>query len=190
MRGVALSNSIAAIPEIVLVTLRQLLGRRRAILLVLLSAVPVLLAVLFRLANVNEIDKFTSGIMDAFALPMLLPRVAILFGTAAFGSEIDDGTAVYLLAKPIGRWAVVLAKLIATVGVTVLLTVVSAFAAGAIALQPYGEQGAEATRGFMAAMVVGSACYVSLFLALSLFTRRALAVSYTHLRAHETVLDL
>lgn len=175
-----MNSSIAVIPEIVSVTLRQLLGRRRAILLLLLATVPILLAILFRLADVHRIGAFTAGIMDAVALTMLLPLVAILFGTAAFGSEIDDGTAVYLLAKPIGRWAIVLAKLIAAVAVTLILTVASAGIAGAIALQPYGEEGAEAARGFMAAMAVGSVCYVTLFMALSLFTRRALVVAIAY----------
>jgi ABC-2 type transport system permease protein len=176
MKGVGLSTSFAAIPEITYVTLRQLLGRRRAILLLLLSGVPVLLAILFRLAGSTDLVAFTGGILHAVSLTMLLPLVAILFGTAAFGSEIEDGTVVYLLAKPVGRWAIVLAKLLATVGVTMGLTVGSVLIASLIALPSFGESGAEAARAFVAAMVVGSFCYVSLFLALTLFTRRALVV--------------
>jgi ABC-2 type transport system permease protein len=169
-------GSIMAIPEIVRITLRQLIGRRRAVLLVLLAAVPILLALLFRAAKVEDVEGFSGGILDAVALTLLLPLVAILFGTAAFGAEIEDGTVVYLLAKPVARWAIVAAKLIATVGVTAALTASSVLLAGVIALMPLGESGAEATRAYVAAMIVGSACYASVFLAISLFTRRSLVV--------------
>ena len=70
-----MNSSLSVIPEIVSVTLRQLLGRRRAILLLLLATVPILLAILFRLADVHRIGAFTAGIMDAVALTMLLLRM-------------------------------------------------------------------------------------------------------------------
>jgi ABC-2 type transport system permease protein len=87
------------------ITLRQLLGRRRTILLLLLAAIPVLLAIVFRAANDADLEGFASGVLDAVAVTLLLPIVAVLFGTAAFGAEIEDGTILYLLAKPISRWA-------------------------------------------------------------------------------------
>ena len=40
-----------------------------------------------------------------------MPLVALILGTAAIGSEIDDGTAVYLMIKPIPRWRIALAKI-------------------------------------------------------------------------------
>ena len=100
-------GSIRAIPEIARVTLRQLLGRRRTLLLVLLAALPVLLALAFRVAGETAIQPFTRRVFDTISITILLPLVAILFGSGAFGAEIDDGTIVYLLAKPLSRWAVV-----------------------------------------------------------------------------------
>ena len=41
--------------------------------------------------------------------------MALILGTAALGSEIEDGTAVYLLTKPIPRWLVALAKIVVAV---------------------------------------------------------------------------
>ena len=35
-----------------------------------------------------------------------MPLVALIVGTAAIGSEIEDGTAVYLMVKPIPRWKI------------------------------------------------------------------------------------
>ena len=41
-----------------------------------------------------------------------MPLVALVFGTAALGSELDDGTAVHILTKPIPRWVIIIPKLI------------------------------------------------------------------------------
>jgi ABC-2 type transport system permease protein len=182
-------RSLAAVPEILRVTLRQLLGRRRTILLLLLSAVPVLLAVVFWAASDRNVAGFATGVLDAVAVTLLLPIVAVLFGTAAFGAEIEDGTIVYVLAKPISRWAVVVSKLIGAAGMTAALTVGSVLIAGAIVLVPLGEDGAAATRAFVAAMAVGSICYISVFLTLSLFTRRALLIGLVYVLVWEGALS-
>ena len=116
-------NSMAAVRDIAGVTLRQLLGRRRTVLLVLLSVVPILLAAAFRAAGETDIQRFTRIVFDGLYVAILLPLVAVLFGTGAFGAEIEDGTIVYLLAKPIPRAAVVIAKALSAAGVAIVLTV-------------------------------------------------------------------
>jgi ABC-2 type transport system permease protein len=183
------TRSVSAVPLMGRTTLRQLLGRRRTVLLILLAAIPVLLAVVFRAANDDDLSGFTSGVLDAVAVTLLLPIVAVLFGTAAFGAEIEDGTILYLLAKPISRWAVVAAKFIGAAGITALLGLLSVLVSGAIELSPLGETGAEATRAFLAAMLVGSMCYVAVFLALSLFTRRALLIGLVYVLVWEGALS-
>ena len=52
-----------------------------------------------------------------------MPIVALILGTASLGSEIEDGTVVYLLTKPIRRWLVALAKIVVAVIVTAVLVV-------------------------------------------------------------------
>jgi ABC-2 type transport system permease protein len=182
-------GSIAAFAEISRVTLRQLLGRRRTMLLVLLSILPVLLAVAFRLAGETDIDRFTHRVFDTITVTILLPLVAILFGSGAFGAEIDDGTVVYLLAKPVPRWIVVAAKAFTAVAVAVLLTGSSTAVAGLIDIVPAGSDGVSATLAQVLAVVVGSVCYVSLFLAVSLFTRRALVIGIGYMLVWEGALS-
>jgi ABC-2 type transport system permease protein len=189
MKGARFVSPWAAVPEIARVTLRQLLGRRRTLLLVLLSTLPVLLAVAFRLADQTDIERFTRRIFDTISMTILLPLVAILFGTGAFGSEIDDGTIVYLLAKPLPRWILVAAKALSAATVAILLTGLSTLLAGAIDLFPSGSDGVLATEAQLLAMVVGSICYVSLFLAVSLFTRRALVIGIGYMLVWEGLLS-
>lgn len=178
-------NSVAAVRDIAGVTLRQLLGRRRTVLLVLLSVVPILLAAAFRAAGETDIERFTRIVFDGLYVAILLPLVAVLFGTGAFGAEIEDGTIVYLLAKPIPRAAVVIAKALSAAGVAIALTVASAGLSGVIELLPAGSDGQAATFGYITAMAVGSVCYATLFLALSLFTRRALVIGIGYMLVWE-----
>lgn len=189
MTGMPFARSVVVIPAIVHVTLRQLLGRRRAILLLLLAGVPVLLAIVMRFAGLEDVDGFASSVLDLIAVTLILPIVAVLFGTAAFGAEIEDGTIVYLMAKPVSRWAIVVAKLIGTAGVTAALMIGSVLVSSAIELLPLGERGLQATEAYVAAMAVGSICYVSLFIALSLFTRRALLIGFGYMLIWEGALS-
>ena len=105
------------------ITLRQLLSRRRTLLLLLLGGVLVLAALVFRLAGEEaRALRFTSGLLGNLGVRTLMPLVALLFGTGAIGAEIDDGTAVFLLAKPINRATVVLTKLAVAAGCAAVLT--------------------------------------------------------------------
>jgi ABC-2 type transport system permease protein len=180
---------VAVFFEISRVTLRQLLGRRRTLLLVLLSVLPVLLAVAFRAGGETNIERFTRSSFDTISVTILLPLVAILFGSGAFGAELDDGTIVYLLAKPVRRVWIVLAKAASATLMALLLTCVSTAVAGFIVLVPSGDVGVKATEAQVLAMVVGSACYACLFLAVSLFTRRALVIGIGYMLVWEGALS-
>ena len=182
-------SPIAAIPEIVRITFRQLLGRRRTLLLVLLATLPVLLAIAFRLGGQTDVERFTRRIFDTISMTILLPLVAILFGSGAFGAEIEDGTVLYLLAKPVPRWMVIAAKAFSAAALAILLTGAATVLAGLIDLAPAGNDGVLATEAQLLAMVVGSICYVSLFLALSLFTRRALVIGIGYMLVWEGALS-
>lgn len=189
MTGVSTSASVSVFPEIIRITFRQLLGRRRTLLLALLAALPVLLAVLFRAAGQIDVAAFTRQVFATVSMTIVLPLTAVLFGTGAFGAEIDEGTILYLLAKPVSRWAIVGAKALAAVILTIALTVASVFLAGVVELLPAGSDGVAATEAQVLAMVVGSVCYVSLFLALSLFTRRALVIGIGYMLVWEGALS-
>ncbi|MBI5948293.1 MAG: ABC transporter permease [Chloroflexi bacterium] len=155
-------------------TARQLLSRRRTLLMAGFALLPVAVAVVFRFAGDSETDpaEFTSkAVLGALVVSTLLPLVALVMGTAALGAEIEDGTAVYLLAKPISRQEIVLSKLLPAWAVTSALVVPVVVAGGFI-----GMGGDEP--GLVAAYAVGTALgglvYCAIFLAASVITSRAL----------------
>ena len=182
------TKSLSLVPAIALVTFRQLLGRRRAVLLILLAAVPVLVAVLMRTAGVDDINLAGGAILDRLMMAFILPIVAVLFGTAAFGSEIEDGTIVYLLAKPVARWAIVLAKLLAVTGAAIVLCVGSVLISSVIAIFWLGDEATQIAEAYFVAVAVGAILYVAVFIALSLYTRRALLIGFGYILIWEGAL--
>ncbi len=150
---------------IVELTLRALLGRRRTVLLALLAALPVLVALL---ARVSGRTPGEATLFDAI-VRTVLPLIALVFGTSALGSELEDGTAVYILAKPIRRWHVILAKAGVAGSLSAGLVVASTLGSGILAGGTLAT-----TVGFAVAAALASFAYVALFLTASVFTGRAL----------------
>ena len=159
------------------VTLRALLGRRRTMLMVLLAATPVLLGLIVR-ANDNELSNIGPTI-DGFVVRVVLPLIALVFGTAALGSELDDGTAIHILTKPIGRWTIVLAKTAIAGTLTATLVVPSTVVAGLL-LGGAGANNLTTTFAYALANLVGSYVYVAIFLTLSVATSRGLIIGLAY----------
>ncbi|TDE08946.1 ABC transporter permease subunit [Jiangella asiatica] len=149
-------------------TARALLGGRRALLLLVMSAVLLALAVLLRL-SVGVDHQVTADFLGAVALGALIPLFGLIVGTGVIGPEIDDGSVVYVLSKPISRPTIILSKLVVAVAATVLFAAVPTFVAGLI------MSGTEAglAVGFGAAALVASVAYSAVFVLLAVVTRHA-----------------
>lgn len=193
---------------IIELTARQLIGKRRTLLLLLFAAIPIAIAIIFRVSSAdNGFYPATAGNPAAVGLideqlhwtatvlysnlivSTLLPLCALIFGTAALGSEIEDGTAVYILATPIPRWKIILSKLLVSWFATMVLVLPASAIAAAIALAGAGGYSVEAASGvlvpvtgggwgilvgFSVAIAAGSLVYCAIFVMLSAITSRAL----------------
>ena len=166
------------------VTLRGLLGRRRTLLLVLLVGLPVLISLLIRISGGQpNADR----VLDTLVVRTVMPLVALIVGTAAIGSEIEDGTAVYLMIKPIPRWKIALSKGLVAAGLTAALVIPAVVLTGFL----LGRHGDTTTTivGFAVACLVGGSAYAVAFMALSVFTSRALLLGLAYTLIWEGVLS-
>lgn len=175
---------------VVWLTWRQLFARRRAWLAAAIAVFPFLLTFLYRLSSEdNEGDRivFMMSMLRELLLGVLLPLAALIFGTTAFGGEVEEGTLVYLLVKPARRWKIVLTKYL--VAVTITIVVVSV----AVLLPWWALRNEELPltflRGFLAATVVGAAVYCAVFTLLGLVTRRGLLFGLLYVIFVEQVLS-
>ena len=176
-------------PVIAGLTFRQALARKRWIIVAVLAALPVVMAVLTRVyASMDEEPLgMIAGGLSQLSLTVVVPIIALVLASSGFGAEVDDGTVVYLITKPVTRSSIVVTKLLVTSLICIVVTTVSTLLTGAIALN-----GLDPTRlilGFTVAAALGSFLYTALFLALGLITRRGLLVGLVYLVVWEGALS-
>jgi ABC-2 type transport system permease protein len=161
---------VTAFVAVSAVTVRGLLGRRRLLLMLLLAAIPVVLGVLVSLRGGRpDVDR----VLGVLVVQTVMPLVALILGTASLGSEIEDGTIVYLLIKPIRRWTVALAKVVVAVVATTLFVVPVTLLTGLL-IGGTDPDDLRTTIAFGIAVLVGGSAYAAVFVALSSLTARAL----------------
>ncbi|MGI8879293.1 MAG: ABC transporter permease subunit [Jatrophihabitans sp.] len=165
-------------------TYHALLGRRRMLLLLILPALLVGMAVIIRLAAGPNVDAgVVVTVLQNFALGAVLPLLGLLAGTGAIGTEIDDGSIVYLLAKPVTRPTIVRTKLVMAIGCVFVCAALPVLLAGLV-LSGSVENLAIA---FAVAAAVGGAAYCVIFLLLAVVTRHAVVIGLVYALAWETL---
>jgi ABC-2 type transport system permease protein len=163
------------------ITARGLFGRRRFLLLLPLPLLLVGLAVLADGLGATP-EEWVDAVVQGLGFAVVLPVMALIVGTGVLGSEIDDGTLVHILAKPVPRREIILSKLAVAIAVTAVTVGVPMFVTGLIA---------GSTRlglGLVAGSALGAVAYSALFLLLSLVTRRPVLLGLLYVLIWEGLL--
>ena len=168
-------------------SLRQLAGVRRLLIVSLLTLLPVALALAIRFGAGDdaETDDVITGVIDAILVAGILPLVTMALATASFGNELEDKTLSYIMLKPVPRWKIALPKLIAPVLVAGPLVVVSGAAAAYIGL----DSGFKTPLAVGVALLVGVVAYSAVFTWAGLITTRALSFAIVYVFLWEGVVS-
>ncbi|MFC7791563.1 ABC transporter permease [Streptomyces cinereoruber] len=169
-------------PTVARLTYRALLGRRRALILFLLPAMLLVISAAIRVLNGAD-DQAAADVLGGFALATMVPLIGVIAGTGAIGPEIDDGSIVYLLSKPVKRPTIIFTKLIVAIAVTMAFSAVPTLIAGFI-LNGNGQQVAVA---YTVAALVASITYSALFLLLGTVSRHAVVIGLVYALVWETL---
>lgn len=160
-------------------TSRSLLGRRRVVVLLLLPLALLALCILARVLGGLDADierqldtTLAPDLLGAFGIVILMPLLSLIAGTGSIGPEIEDGSIVYLLAKPLNRYSIILAKLTVAIAVVVVFGVVPIAIAGVVLTGAVGTVTVAYSVGALAAGVA----YAAVFLVLAVVTRNAVVV--------------
>jgi ABC-2 type transport system permease protein len=170
-------------------TMGQILGQRRTLLMLVFAGIPILIAVVFRIgrnASEDPVDFLADFLLNNLIVQLIVPLTALVFGTAALGQEIEDGTVAYLLSKPLPRWRIVMEKVAAAWLVTAAAALVSVVGAGLVVV--VGESSYRLIPAFVVATTLGALAYVSLFVCLSVISRRALIIGLIYVFVWEASL--
>lgn len=174
--------------DILRLTIRQQLTLGRVALMLLLISLPILVAVVEVAAGGEEEDRaeLVTDLLDQLVLLGVLPILALLLGTGAMGNEVADGTAPYLILKPLNRSTIVLSKLAVAAVSTGLLVALAVVVSGLVALS--GEGSTDIVIGFLVACLLASLAYCAWFVLLSLLTSRAFIVGLLYVFIWEGVI--
>ena len=153
---------------IVKLALQALLGRKRFWLLLAFPLALIALTALI-VALSSQVDA-AWPMIALMGYPLVLPLVAILAASSVLGPEVDDGSIVYLLSKPVSRHAVAVSKWVVAWAATMLVGTLSILLAGLVA----GD--ADRAVAWWVASLVAGTTYSALFLALSAVTRHAVVI--------------
>lgn len=172
-------------PTIARLAVQSLFGQKRWWVLVALPLLLIGLCALVQILTRGDAAATSfEAVIVVFGLGLVLPLVALLVTTGVLGPEIDDGSIVYLLSKPISRFAIALSKLAVAVVVTIVLGAGSLLVAGLI-LDP-------SSPGRAIAVSVGSAvagtAYCSAFVMFSAINRHGMISGLIYVLVFEGLL--
>ncbi len=166
-------------------TLRQLTGVRRQVILLLFAAAPVGMAILVRYLTDDYTNQIT-GLFDLLLVAAVLPLVVAILATTALGDDVEDRTLSFIMLRPVARWQIVAAKYLAVVilGMAPLLVfgtvmAVVAFAQDAGSIGNY-DAVIRPILGVLTGLVVGVLAYSAVFMWLGLISSQALGLAIVY----------
>jgi ABC-2 type transport system permease protein len=162
-------------------TARAMLGRKRVLMLLPMPLLLIGLTLIGVMSGASD-NEWGPVVFQSLGLSVILPLTALIVGSSALGLEIDDGTITHLLTKPLPRSEIVLSKLavawLVTTAATGIPLAVCALMAGS----------GELAVGLVIGSALGGLAYSALFLALSVMTKRPVAVGLVYIMLWENLL--
>lgn len=164
--------------SVYLLTLRQLSGKWRLLIMAALAALPALMAVIvLRDDDAGTVVEFEQIALNSILAGSILPMVVLAIAGAAFSNEVEDRTLANLTLAPIARWQIAVPKLLATISLSAPFIAVSAFITSHVAFLADWR----ATIAVVAASLVGVALYSAAFVWLGLVSTYAVGIGLMYI---------
>ena len=171
-------------PTIAGLTVRATLGRRRAFLFAIPAVILIALTLVLRASRPGPDVLWPDRVLGDFGFSVLLPLTALIVGTGVLGAEIDDGSAIHLLATPVHRGSIVVTKFAVAAAATALFAAVPELIAGLLA-----PGSAKLAFALFVGALAGSAIYSAVFVLASVLTTRAIAFGLLYVLIWEGLLS-
>lgn len=153
-----------------------------------LVALPVLVAALGFLIGQLDTDPATGwDLLVGVWIPLVVPLVSLLAASAVLGPEIDDGSLLYLLAKPVDRHSVLRSKYLVAASSALALLTVPLLVVGVLMPSDSGSRPGALAWGLTVGSAVATLAYVALFLLLTVLLRRSVIAAIIYIFVIEQV---
>ena len=154
-----------------LLTLRQLSGRWRILIMAVLAVLPVAIAMLMLTSSgAPSVGEFEAVVLSGMLAGSIAPLVVLAIAGAAFANELEDRTLANLTLSPVPRWQIAVPKLLAAITLAAPFIALSALLTTHVAF--LGDM--RATVAVTVSALVGVALYASAFVWLGLVTTQAI----------------
>lgn len=161
---------------------RRLAKSRQTMVSVLLLAFAILAVIAWSLRRERTPLEFTEEILLPVYVSFLLPIFCLCYGTASISGDREERTLVYLLATPMPRPLIHLAKF----GAVLLLTLMWTLGGMAILCRMAGPAGWEPFQRFWPAALWSTLAYMGLFHLFSVIFYRATIIALAYALFLET----
>jgi ABC-2 type transport system permease protein len=168
-------------PVVAAITTRATMGRRRALLFAIPAVILIALTLVLRASR--PAGQWPDLVLGDFGFSVLLPLTALIIGTGVLGAEIDDGSAIHLLATPVRRSSVIVTKWAVAATLTILFASVPELLAGLLA-----PNSGKLALALFTGSLAGSVIYTAVFVAASVLTNRAIALGLLYVLVWEALL--
>jgi ABC-2 type transport system permease protein len=172
-------------------TLRQVLSRRRGIVLVLLVLMPSVVGILARKFGAPDPEEAFHTTVPNLFVGFLLQVLCLFYGASAVRDAVEDRTAAFVLTTPTSRTSFLLgvyAALVVNVLLLLEIGIVAVFLTWNAGLpQPIGQAapfGPECTN-LMGVVALGVPIYAALFMLLGLWTRHSAVIGVVYYMVFE-----
>lgn len=153
-------------------TLRQLSGKWRLGVMLVLGLLPVFMTLLMLGNTSPSVGEFEQVVLGGMLAGSIIPLVVLAIGAVAFSNEVEDRTLANLTLSPLPRWHIAAAKLLAVITIALPVAAASAFATAHIAFLGDSTAVVAITVSAVAAVVL----YAAAFSWLGLLTTQAIGV--------------
>jgi len=173
------------------------LRAKRTRVFILLALVPVVLMAATRILEASRSlaagssGDFFAHLMLSLYFQLLIPVLALFFGTSIVNDELDNKTLVYLTTVPVPRRKVLLGKYLAAFLLAALLVIVGFLLCFlAASLTRLGDAAAWEELGlFLGTSLLALFCYSTLFTALGAFMKKSILLGLFFVFGWESVVQ-
>jgi ABC-2 type transport system permease protein len=171
-------------------TVRQFVGGKAVRVFVVLSAIPVLFALIYAInPDVDTPRDFVIRVIfRGMYLGTLLPITVLILATGALGNEIEDRTLPFLTLKPVTRLRIVIEKLLGTIAVCTPIAFATLTIVHLLAFRDAWRDQIEVLWAVWGASFAGIVAYSAIFQLVSLMISRALLAGIVYSLVWESLL--
>ncbi len=166
------------------IVLKRIVRAKRIIALGLLPALGLLVGIL-SLRGATDVRAAYAGFTRGLLIPIIIALGAFVIGSSAVTDEREDLTILYLAQTPVSRLRIVVETWLAAFAATLMLVAVPTVLA--VMLAGRAEVSMAGKADLVLAVVLSTAAYTALAVALGFFTRRAMLFGLAYVLLWESI---